>query len=228
MTNLVLAQPSPSVRAARVAWPNAASIGWAMGLVGVVGAVGFMATLHLIAGARIEPMTSTMSMAAFAPHVGWMFPAGVLSMALVSLGALVSLRSGPLRAGWFASFAVSVAALGIVLVALFPTDIVGAGSLSAQIHRYAAAVVMFAVPVAALVVAAALRGRPELTAWRRVLLAGAAATIGVVIVTGVAIFLPSFFEPARGLIQRSLLLCELVLLALLVYLPRRAAVVASR
>ncbi|MGH3468429.1 MAG: DUF998 domain-containing protein [Thermocrispum sp.] len=190
-----------------------------LGTVGAAGALGFMVLLHVFAGARIEPVTSTLSNAVFAPGVGWMFPAGVLSMALAGLGAVIILRASSLRAGSLATLAVGVTAVGLLVVALFPTDPVGTGSLSAQIHRYAAAVVMVAVPVAALRVASAL---PLHTAGRRMLRAAAVMTLAVVLVTGVAIFLPGVFDPARGLIQRFLLLSELVVLALLVYLPARA------
>lgn len=170
-----------------------------------------MTLLHVFAGGSIAPMTSTLSNAVFAPGVGWMFPAGVLSMALAAAGAWHSLRAH----GSLGRFAVAMASAGLVVVALFPTDPVGAGSLSAQIHRYAAAVVMVAVPIAAFAVA---RGLGD---GRRVLLAVASATAVVVVVTGVAIFLPGVFDPARGLIQRALLLGELVLIALLVHLPNR-------
>jgi hypothetical protein len=214
MANLVLAQRTPVIRAV----PSTVSLGSAVGFVGAAGALGFMLLLHVLAGDRIEPVTATLSNAVFAPEVGWMFPAGVLSMALAGVGALLSLRASSLRPGWLATLAVSLTALGLVLVALFPTDPVGASSLSAQVHRYAAAVVMVAVPVAALSVAAALpRGA------RRTLQLAAGVTLAVVLVTGVAIFLPGVFDPARGLIQRFLLLSELLVLALLVHLPARHA-----
>jgi hypothetical protein len=214
MANLVLAQRTPVIRAV----PSTAALGSAVGFVGAAGALGFMLLLHVLAGDRIEPVTATLSNAVFAPEVGWMFPAGVLSMALAGVGALLSLRASSLRPGWLATLAVSLTALGLVLVALFPTDPVGASSLSAQVHRYAAAVVMVAVPVAALCVAAALpRGA------RRTLQLAAGVTLAVVLVTGVAIFLPGVFDPARGLIQRFLLLSELLVLALLVHLPARHA-----
>lgn len=212
MANLVLVQP----RTARVALPARTAFASVVGTVGAVGAVGFMTLLHVVAADDIAPVTATLSNAVFAPGVGWMFPAGVLSMALAAVAALVSLRGCGLRIGWLAKLAVQLTALGLVLVALFPTDPVGAGSLSAQVHRYAAAVVMVAVPVAALRVAAALPGR-----GRRGLQFAAAGTLTLVLITGVAIFLPGVFDPARGLIQRGLLLSELLVLALLVHLPAR-------
>lgn len=223
MANLALGPARPLIRTARPALPGAASMGQILGTIGSAGALGFMLLLHLFAGGQIQPMTSTLSNAVFAPGVGWMFPAGVLSMALAGLGALLSLRASGLRPGWLATLAVSLTASGMLLVALFPTDPVGAGSLSAQIHRYAAAVAMVAVPVAALRVASVL---PQ--AGRRMLQAAAAMTLAVVLITGVAIFLPGMFEPARGLIQRFLLLSELVVLALLVYLPARAVTPAGQ
>lgn len=213
MANLVLAPPAVLPRTL----PSGLSTGRLLGTVGAVGALGFMLLLHLFAGASIEPVTSTLSNAVFAPHVGWMFPAGVLSMAVAGVGAVLCLRASGLNPGWLATLAVWLTASGLVLVALFPTDPVGAGSLSAQIHRYAAAVVMVAVPVAALRVACVLP-----SAARRALRAVALLTIAVVLVTGVAIFLPGVFDPARGLIQRFLLLSELLVLALLVHLPARA------
>lgn len=215
MANLVLAQRTVVIRAV----PSTAALGSAVGFVGAAGALGFMVLLHVLAGDRLEPVTATLSNAVFAPEVGWMFPAGVLSMALAGVGALVSLRASSLRPGWLVTLAVSLTALGLVLVALFPTDPVGASSLSAQVHRYAAAVVMVAVPVAALRVAAVL---PPQTG-RKTLQLAAAVTLAVVLVTGVAIFLPGVFDPARGLIQRFLLLSELLVVALLVHLPARHA-----
>lgn len=216
MANLVLA-PAPDLRATL---PPAVTVDRALGAVGAAGALGFMTLLHVLAGEHIAPVTSTLSNAVFAPGVGWMFTAGVLSMALAGLGAVVSLRASGLRAGWLATLAVSLTAAGLLVVAVFPTDPVGAGSLSAQIHRYAAAVVMVAVPVAALRVASVV---PRFEPGRRLLQAASLTTSAVVLVTGVAIFLPGVFDPARGLIQRFLLLSELMVLALLVYLPARAA-----
>jgi hypothetical protein len=196
------------------------AVGRFLGLTGVAGAFAFMLLLHLFAGSAIQPVTETLSNAVFAPQVGWMFPAGVLSMAVGGVGVITTLRASGLPIGRVAMLGAWLTALGLFLVALFPTDPIGHASLSAQIHRYAAAVALVAVPVVALLVAAVL---PRGQRGRRMLQAAAMVTGAIVLLTGVAIFLPGTFDPVRGVIQRVQLISELLVLALLIQLSVRCA-----
>jgi ATP/ADP translocase len=53
--------------------------------------------------------------------------------------------------------------------------------------------------------------------------AAAMVTGAIVLLTGVAIFLPGTFDPVRGVIQRVQLISELLVLALLIQLSVRCA-----
>ncbi|MFO7192195.1 MULTISPECIES: DUF998 domain-containing protein [Thermocrispum] len=225
MANIVAAPVSARSATApvtRSAWPHPLAVGRLLGMTGVIVAFVFMLLLHLLAGAAIQPVTETLSGAVFAPGVGWMFPAGVTSMAVAGLGVAVVLHGSGLPVGRVAMVGAWLTTVGLVLVTLFPTDRVGAGSISAQIHRYAAAVALLAVPVVALLVARLLGH------GKRMLQAAAWFVVVVLVLTGVAIFLPGVFDPVRGVIQRVLLVGELVVLAQLIHLTVRAAVRSDR
>lgn len=223
MANLVLTRGDSGVIAPGFQLPASATVGSALGLTGVALAVTFMVALHALGAAHISTISATLSDTVFTPGVGWMFSAGVLSMALAGAGALITLRASGLARGSLPEFAVTLASIGLLLVALFPTDPVGATSLSAEIHRDAAAVAMICLPLAALRVAAALAAVPELNRSARVLRRSALLTGAVLIVVGYSQLAPGSLEHARGLLQRIMLLCEALMLAQLVYLPARYA-----
>jgi heme A synthase len=116
-----------------------------------------------------------------------------------------------------------LAVAGSVLVAVFPTDPGESVSLSAQIHRYAAGVVFFCVPIAALLVASRLRDIGRMPRYRTCLQASVIFT-GIVL----AVFLasqsamaPESLYGTLGLWQRVLFVAELSLLAQLAFLITR-------
>src|SRR5690606_11733633 len=102
MANIVVA-PAPVASAhpsvPRLSWPHPLAVGRFLGLTGVAGAFAFMLLLHLFAGSAIQPVTETLSTAVFAPQVGWMFRAGVLSMAVGGVGVITTRRASGLPIG---------------------------------------------------------------------------------------------------------------------------------
>ena len=153
-----------------------------------------------------------------------MFGAAVLCMCVAGIGAMVGLRgdrgllgNGVLRARARAGGA------GSLLAALFRTDLGESLSTSAQIHRYAAGVVFFCVPIAAYLVARSLTDVGYLGADRKLLYANVIVTSVVLTLFMTCHFgaMPEVLQDLNGLFQRMLFVLELVLLGQLVLLPLR-------
>ncbi|MQA08161.1 MAG: DUF998 domain-containing protein [Pseudonocardiaceae bacterium] len=226
MANLALAPARPPVLGPDTSTPQQRT-GVAMGFVGLTLSVVFMAYLHVVASGQLSPVDTTMSDYVFADVIGWMFGASVLSMAVGAFGAFRGLAAMGLLARPLPRLALSLVMLGAVLVALFPTDqgeTLEALSLPAEIHRYAAGVVFFSLPIAALLVSSRLGALPRYRKWLR----------GTVFVTTVAlvVFLTSHFgmmpeaiQDLRGVAQRLLFVLELEVLGQLIYLPMRYAAI---
>jgi hypothetical protein len=213
MTNLVLtARPLPVIPT-----PRPAPVGVFLGVVGLVFAALFMGGLTVVALGRMNPLNTTMSDYVFVPHVGWLFPASLLAMCVAGAGVAVGLAARGLFRGFLVRAALGLAVLGLLLAAAFRTDLGDQSvTLSAQIHRYAAGVVFFAVPIAVLLVARRVEQRRSLY-------------VGVVVTTVLlTLFLtchlgpmPAVLGELSGLLQRFLFVAELVLLAQLVRVVAR-------
>jgi hypothetical protein len=108
-----------------------------------------------------------------------------------------------------------------VLTALFPTDPIGAASLSAQIHRYAAGVVFCCVPIAAALLGFRLADAGQAPRYRNWLWCSALATGAVVLIFLVSHLggAPAPLAESVGVLQRVMFGCVIVLLAQLLYLP---------
>ncbi len=183
------------------------SRGLALGYVGLALSAVFMLGVHIVGNGQIDPIGSTLSTLVFVEGYGWMFGASVLSMAAAATGLLVAARGHRLLAP-----ALGVVAVCCVLVALFPTNRSGPLTVSAEIHRYAAGVAFFLVPVAALLVAVGLsRG----DAARRALLRGTvgAAVILLLFLTSHFGVMPEAMQDMRGVFQRTMFVLQLVVLA---------------
>lgn len=219
MTNLVLGPPRVAVPA--VARPSILAV--RLGLAGIVCALLFMTNLTVAARDRMSVLDTTMSDYVFVPEIGWMFGAAVLCVSVAGIGAMAGLAAIRLLGDGVVRLALGLAVLGALLAAVFPTDLGESLSASAQIHRYAAGVVFFAVPIAVLVVARGLTDVSYLARYRTSLYVTAIGT-GVVL----ALFMTSHFgamptalQDLNGLFQRVLFVLELVLLGQLVLLPLR-------
>lgn len=220
MANLVLTSRSAPVRGVAFPIPRPAPIGVFLGVVGLVFAALLMGGLNLVALGRMDPLTTTMSDYVFVPGAGWMFPASLLAMFAAGAGVGVGLWSRGLLDGVLVRVSLGLALLGLVLAATFETDPGDASvSMSAQIHRYAAGVVFFCVPITAFLVARQL-------SRRRSLYAGVVVTSVLLV-----LFLTCHLGPLEqvlggfsGLLQRVLFCSQLVVLAQLVRVVQRPAV----
>jgi hypothetical protein len=220
MANLVLTARSAPVRGMAFPVPRPAPIGVFLGVVGLVFAALLMGGLNLVAAGRMNPLNTTMSDYVFVPGAGWMFPASLLAMCAAGAGVGVGLWARGLLDGVLVRVSLGVALLGLVLAAAFQTDLGDASvSVSAQIHRYAAGVVFFCVPITAFLVARQL-------SRQRSLYAGVAVTSVLL-----ALFLTCHLGPMQdvfgelsGLLQRVLFCSQLVVLGQLVRVAQRPAV----
>lgn len=194
--------------------------GTATGVVGLVLSAMFMAGVHIVGNGQINLADSTLSALVFVDGYGWMFGASVLAMAAAAAG--LALASGP-GSHHLLRPTLAVVAFCCVLVAVFPTNRSGPLTVSAEIHRYAAGVAFFLVPVAALLVAAQLNDGVR----RRWLMRSMAATAVILVVFLVSHFglVPDAVQDMRGVFQRVMFVLQLLVLAQLLRttMPARTA-----
>lgn len=188
-----------------------------------------MGYLHLAPShvdALSQPVSSYISVGG-----GWLFTIGVTAMAAACFAVAavrISLRwSGLMRAVFV------IGGLAFLTAAIFPTDVGDVPmTMSAQIHRYSAAVGMGAIPVGGLLLSAGLGGRKVSGIARRVVPLVIASAV-LLTVTGTGTFLPDFAHSGdwRGVPQRALLFTEIVLVLVIAFLAlaqeRRAKVSRS-
>lgn len=220
MTNNVLTRPRVATATAS-SRPNIFAV--RLGLAGIVCSLLLMANLTVTAWDQLNVLDTTMSDYIFVPELGWMFGAAVMCISVAGLGAMLGLAAIGLLGNGLLRLSLGLAMVGSVLAAVFPTDLGESVSVSAQIHRYAAGVVFFCVPIAVVLVARQLTEVAYLANYRKSL-------YGSVVVTSVvlALFMTSHFgvmpealQTLNGLFQRLLYVLELVLLGQLVMLPLR-------
>lgn len=220
MANLALTSRSLPVRGAVLTAPRPAPVGVFLGVVGLVFAALLMGGLNIVAYRQMSPLDTTMSDYVFVPGADWMFPASLLAMCLAGAGVGIGLTARGLLTGVLPKLSLGLAMLGLLLAATFETDPGDASvTLSAQIHRYAAGVVFFCVPITAVLVARRL-------VQRRALYLGAAVAS-----VFLALFLTCHLGPMpdalgelSGLLQRLLFVSELVVLGQLVRVVSRPPV----
>ncbi|GGS42971.1 DUF998 domain-containing protein [Actinokineospora fastidiosa] len=181
--------------------------GLALGFVGLALSAVFMVGVHVVGSGQINPVDSTLSTLVFVDGYGWMFGVSVLAMAMAAVGLLLTVP----RTDRLLRAALGLAALSCLLVAVFPTNRSGPLTVSAEIHRYAAGVAFFCVPIAAVLVAARLRR----STTRRWLLHSATATAVLLLVFLVSHFglVPTEIQEMRGLFQRMMFVLQLAILA---------------
>jgi hypothetical protein len=217
MANLALTQTRMPVRGVVFPTPRPAPVNVFLGVVGLVFAALFMGGLTIVAAGRMNPLNTTMSDYVFVEHAGWMFPAALLAMCVAGVGVAVGLSAHGLLRGVLPKLTLGLAVLGLVLAAAFPTDLGESVSVSAQIHRYAAGVVFFCVPIAGYLIA------------RRV--ARKSLYVSVIVTSALLVLfltchlgpMPAAVGELSGLIQRALFVAELVVLAQLVRVVHRPA-----
>ncbi|MFC5289016.1 DUF998 domain-containing protein [Actinokineospora guangxiensis] len=196
------------------------SRGLALGYTGLVLSAVLMLGVHIVGSGQIDAVGSTLSALVFVDGYGWMFGASVLCMAAGAAGVGVAARGHrPLR------WTLGVVAVCCVLVAVFPTNESGPLTASAEIHRYAAGVAFFLVPVAALLVAVRL---PHGDAARRGLLRGTlgAGVILLLFLTSHFGVMPEAVQDLRGVFQRSMFVLQLGVLARMLRATARPVTVA--
>src|SRR6266498_2011654 len=216
---LALTAQSAPVRGVVLPAPRPAPVGVFLGVVGLVFAALLMGGLNVVAAGRMHPLDTTMSDYVFVPGAGWMFPASLLAMCLAGAGVGVGLWERGLLAGVLPKLSLSLALLGLLLAATFETDPgTTSVSVSAQIHRYAAGVVFFCVPILTVLVARRVAERKSLYAGTFV-----ASTLLVLFLTCHLGPLEPVLGDLSGPLQRLLFCAELVLLAQLVRVIHRPA-----
>lgn len=214
MTNLVLTAPA---RGVALTAPRPAPVGVFLGVAGLVFAALFMGGLNVVAAGYMSPLDTTMSDYVFVPRGGWLFPASLLAMLVGGVGVLIGLSARGLLRGVWPKAVLGLAMLGLLLAAVFPTDFGDRSvTLSAQIHRYAAGVVFFAVPIAVLLVARRLPRRKSL--YVSVFVTTVLLTLFLTCHLGP---MEAYFGHLSGLLQRLLFVAELVLLGQLVAVAAR-------
>lgn len=223
MTNLVPIQELAPRRVHPAAAPRPSVFAVRLGLSGIVLSALFMTQLTVLAWDRMSIMNTTMSDYVFVPGVGWMFGAALLCMCVAGAGAMVGLGAIRLLGNGLLRVALALAVFGSLLAALFRTDLGESLSTSAQIHRYAAGVVFFCVPIAAYLVARSLTAVGYLARDRKLLYANVIVTSVVLTLFMTSHFgpMPEVLQELNGLFQRMLFVLELVLLGQLILLPLR-------
>jgi len=219
VTNLVL---TPS-RRTTAAGSRPSVLAVRIGLAGIVCSLLFMTRLTVAAWDRMSVLNTTMSDYAYVPTFGWMFGASVLCIGFAGIGAMAGLATIRLLDGVLLKLALGLAVLGSVLAAMFRTDLGESLSTSAQIHRYAAGVVFFCVPIATFLVARGLTGVGYLARDRKLLYANVIVTSIVLTLFMTSHFgvMPELLQELNGVFQRVLFVLELVLLGQLTLLPLR-------
>jgi hypothetical protein len=219
VTNLVLSPPREAV----VVGSRPSVFAVRLGLAGIVCSLLFMTNLTVTAWERMSVLDTTMSDYVFVPGVGWMFGAAVLCMCVAGMGAMIGLAGIRLLGRGVLRLALALAVLGSLLAAVFPTDLGESLSTSAQIHRYAAGVVFFCVPIAVVLVARQLTGVAYQVRYRRALYTNAVVTSVVLalFLTSHLGVMPEALQELNGLFQRVLFVLELSLLGQLIVLPLR-------
>ena len=225
MTNLVLSPP----RVASVTGARPSTFAVRLGLAGIVCALLFMGNLTAAAWDSMSVLDTTMSDYVFVPEIGWMFGAAVLCMCVAGLGAMIGLSAIRLLDNGMLRFALGLAVVGSALAAVFPTDLGESLSFSAQVHRYAAGVVFFCVPIAVVLVARQLTQVSYLARYRKSLYVNAIVTSVVLALFMTSHFgvMPEALHELNGLFQRLLFVLELSLLGQLTLLPLRFGVPAG-
>ncbi|QHC00573.1 DUF998 domain-containing protein [Epidermidibacterium keratini] len=187
--------------ASRTATWTLASFAAPLALISIIA----MALVHVVAIGAVDPIDQTMSM--YGVH---RLSAGLFGLGCTALAAAcVALADRLPRVGRWAAYG---AALTLVLVVVFPTD-VGNGplSLSAQIHRYAAGT---AFALLAILICAVLATSRAASGVLTVLLVIAAVVLALTII---ATFAPDFLGISqwRGVPQRVMLLDYALAVALI-------------
>lgn len=220
MANLALTSRSLPARGVVLTAPRPAPVGVFLGVVGLVFAALLMGGLNIVAYQQMNPLNTTMSDYVFVPGVDWMFPAALLAMCVAGAGVGVGLAARGLLGGVLPKLSLGLAMVALLLAAAFETDLgTESVTLSAQIHRYAAGVVFFCVPITAALVA-------------RRMARGRALYVGAAVATVLlALFLTCHLGPMpdalgelSGLLQRLLFVAELAVLGQLVWVASRAPV----
>lgn len=220
MANLALTTRPLPVRGVVLTTPRPAPVGVFLGVVGLVFAALLMGGLTVVAADRMSPLNTTMSDYVFVPGAGWMFPAALLAMCVAGVGVGFGLSARGLLRGVLPKLSLGLAMLGLLLAAAFETDLGDQSvTLSAQIHRYAAGVVFFCVPITAALVARRMTGGHALY------LGAAVATVLLVLFLTCHLGpMPDALGDLSGLLQRLLFVAELAVLGQLVWVASRAPV----
>jgi len=215
VTNLVLAPPN---RTSAPTPPHAV-----FGIGGIIASAMLMAYLNIVASGQMSVLNTTMSDYVFVSGIGWMFGASLLAMCVAGIGTAIGLARVRLFGNPLLRLAIGLAVVCLVLAAVFRTDLGESVSTSAQIHRYAAGVVFFCVPIAALLVTRQLTHIAFLARYRKSLYVNVLVTTVVLtaFLTSHLGAMPEAIQELNGLFQRLLFAAELALLTQLALLPQR-------
>ncbi|ONI90284.1 hypothetical protein ALI22I_13300 [Saccharothrix sp. ALI-22-I] len=169
--------------------------------------------LHVASVGELSPITHTISDYIFVDNGSGLLAVTALSLAAASVGLLVSLiRSGLPRRGPVAVL-MGLWSAGLAVVAVFPTDPVGAPtSFSGAVHRYAGAVMFASLPLAGWLIS---RTFIRSTTVRRFSVAAGITSVAFML-SHAAVVYPGGGAVVLGLFERvlfALLYCVLFALA---------------
>lgn len=183
-----------------------------LGGAGLVLSAAFMVGLHWSAPAQLSLMSSPMSDYALADGVGWMFGVSVVGIAAGGFGATLGLARAGLLSTALLRLAMGLTVVSALVTAVFPTDEALPLSLTGQVHRYGAITMLCCVPIAGMLVAAALPATTRRRAWLQASSSAAACLLVLFLLSHLST-MPAEFGDLRGLLQRLTVMAELLILA---------------
>jgi hypothetical protein len=186
---------------------------WRLVALGAIGWGLFTAVVLHVVSSR-NPVYDTLSSYTVTDRGEGLLGASVLSLAIGSLAVLGALQVAGVPLSRTTRLLLALWALGMAAAAIFPASYPEAPDpVSGEIHLYACLVAFCSLPGAAISLLEPLRGRPERVALVRAIRLSAGAF---------ALFALSFvFVRLSGVMQRLLLLADVVLLGTLLWLATR-------
>jgi len=181
-------------------------------IVGLLTAVVATVVGHIGLGPGYDPLKLTISDYALSNR-GVTIEIAMVALALGAPALLAGLRAAGVAVRGLPTFLLSIWSVGLLISAIIPTDPPEMATMStaALIHRYASVAAFVALPIAAAVLAARFTGMGER-------LASTVRRLCVTCAVGVALLWYVAFPGGRvmmGLVERSLVLVEIAILAVL-------------
>ena len=189
-----------------------------------------MVYLHLVSIGRLDPLRTTVSDYVSVPGGAVLLAISTIALAVAAAGLPAQLSNAGRPVPAAARISLVLGCVGLLASVVFPTNVLGtAADESTVLHRYAAALLFIAVPIAAwaLARAAARAGTPTPATGR---LAVVSALVGIAfLISHIPLVFPDFPRGdliatilPRGLVERILLIVDICVLAVIARSARPA------